>query len=33
MHLCVQLDWFPEGDTVRESTMQVDWVHEYDLGP
>ena len=33
MHLCIQLDWFPSGSgTVRESTMQVDWVREYDLG-
>ena len=29
MHLCIQLDWFPEGGTVRESTMQVDRVREY----
>ena len=34
MHLCIQLDWFPSGSgTVRESTMQVDWVREYDLEP
>jgi beta-glucanase (GH16 family) len=34
MHLCIQLDWFPSGSgTVRESTMEVDWVREYDLGP
>ena len=32
MHLCIQLDWFPSGSgTVRESTMEVDWVREYDL--
>ncbi|MBN9736137.1 MULTISPECIES: glycoside hydrolase family 16 protein [unclassified Pseudonocardia] len=31
MHLCIQLDWFPKGGSVRESTMQVDWVREYDL--
>jgi beta-glucanase (GH16 family) len=32
MHLCVQLDWFPSGSgTVQESTMEVDWVREYDL--
>jgi Glycosyl hydrolases family 16 len=32
MHLCIQLDWFPSGsDTVQESTMEVDWVREYDL--
>lgn len=29
MHLCIQLDWFPEGGTVKRSTMQVDWVREY----
>ena len=32
MHLCLQLDWFPKGGTVRRSTMQVDWVREYALG-
>jgi hypothetical protein len=32
MHLCVQLDWFPKGGSVQESTMQVDWVREYALG-
>lgn len=32
MHLCIQLDWFPEGAPVRESTMQVDWVREYGPG-
>jgi hypothetical protein len=32
MHLCIQLDWVPSGSgTVRESTMEVDWVREYDL--
>ncbi|MEJ3656995.1 glycoside hydrolase family 16 protein [Actinomycetes bacterium KLBMP 9759] len=33
MHLCVQLDWFPEDGAaaVKESTMQVDWVREYPL--
>jgi hypothetical protein len=31
MHLCIQLDWFPEGDTPKESTMQVDWVRQYAL--
>jgi hypothetical protein len=31
MHLCIQLDWFPEGDTPRESVMQVDWVRQYSL--
>jgi hypothetical protein len=29
MHLCIQLDWFPEGDTPQESTMHVDWVRQY----
>jgi hypothetical protein len=32
MHLCIQLDWFPEdGDpkNVKPSEMQVDWVKEY----
>jgi licheninase len=35
MHLCIQLDWFPnEGrGAVQESTMQVDWVKQYALGP
>jgi licheninase len=35
MHLCVQLDWFPRSarGPVRQSTMQVDWVKEYRLGP
>ncbi|OZM81576.1 glycoside hydrolase family 16 protein [Pseudonocardia sp. MH-G8] len=33
MHLCVQLDWFPEdGDgEVQESAMHVDWVKRYPL--
>lgn len=32
MHLCVQLDWFPEGSgDVQESTMQVDRVARYVL--
>ncbi|TQM06223.1 glycoside hydrolase family 16 protein [Pseudonocardia kunmingensis] len=31
MHLCIQLDWFPEGDTPQESTMHVDWVRQYSL--
>ncbi|MFR9803441.1 glycoside hydrolase family 16 protein [Pseudonocardia sp. RS010] len=32
MHLCIQLDWFPEdGDPgdVQPSEMQVDWIKEY----
>ncbi len=31
MHLCIQLDWFPEGDTPQESYMHVDWVRQYSL--
>ncbi len=31
MHLCIQLDWFPEGENPAESTMQVDWVRQYSL--
>ncbi|MBP2371167.1 glycoside hydrolase family 16 protein [Pseudonocardia parietis] len=31
MHLCIQLDWFPQGGSVQESTMQVDWVRQYTL--
>jgi beta-glucanase (GH16 family) len=36
MHLCIQLDWFPDqGDRndVQESTMQVDWVRQYPYNP
>ncbi|NMI01933.1 glycoside hydrolase family 16 protein [Pseudonocardia sp. K10HN5] len=29
MHLCIQLDWFPEGGTPEESRMEVDWVRQY----
>jgi hypothetical protein len=30
MHLCIQLDWFPEdGHDVKDSSMQVDWIKEY----
>jgi licheninase len=31
MHLCVQLDWFPEDGAgeVQESQMHVDWVKQY----
>jgi len=33
MHLCVQLDWFPQAGTpVRRSAMQVDRVRQYALG-
>ncbi|MBC8091845.1 MAG: family 16 glycosylhydrolase [Pseudonocardia sp.] len=32
MHLCIQLDWFPEGSgEVQESTMEVEWVRQYAL--
>ncbi len=31
MHLCLQLDWFPEGGAVRPSSMAVDWVRQYAL--
>ena len=31
MHLCIQLDWFPEGDTPQESYMYVDWVRQYSI--
>jgi Glycosyl hydrolases family 16 len=33
MHLCVQLDWFPQkgGGGVKPSQMQVDWVRQYPL--
>jgi licheninase len=35
MHLCIQLDWFPKAarGPVQESTMHVDWVKQYALGP
>ncbi|MDN5933899.1 MAG: glycoside hydrolase family 16 protein, partial [Pseudonocardia sp.] len=35
VHLCIQLDWFPEGPgRVQESSMEVDWVRQYALdGP
>ncbi len=30
MHLCIQLDWFPDGGgSVQESTMEIDWVRQY----
>ncbi len=29
MHLCIQLDWFPQSGTPRTSTMEVDWVRQY----
>ncbi|SFM70038.1 Beta-glucanase, GH16 family [Pseudonocardia ammonioxydans] len=32
MHLCIQLDWFPEGGgEVKPSTMEVDWVRQYPM--
>jgi hypothetical protein len=31
MHLCIQLDWFPEGDEPKQSIMEVDWVRQYSL--
>ncbi|OLT10752.1 hypothetical protein BJF78_05585 [Pseudonocardia sp. CNS-139] len=33
MHLCIQLDWFPDDavGAVRESVMHVDWVRQYAL--
>jgi hypothetical protein len=34
MHLCIQLDWFPDGaGEVRRSRMEVDWVRQYALEP
>ena len=32
MHLCIQLDWFPDGTTPKGSNMQVDWVRQYPVG-
>jgi hypothetical protein len=33
MHLCIQLDWFPEdgAGAVQESYMHVDWVKQYSI--
>ncbi len=31
MHLCIQLDWFPDGVTPKGSTLQVDWVRQYPI--
>ncbi|MFP5022634.1 glycoside hydrolase family 16 protein [Pseudonocardia phyllosphaerae] len=31
MHLCIQLDWFPEGGSPQESMMEVAWVRQYAL--
>ncbi|WP_433272629.1 glycoside hydrolase family 16 protein [Pseudonocardia xinjiangensis] len=35
MHLCIQLDWFPDSGSgpVQESSMEVDWVKQYPLPP
>lgn len=30
MHQTIQLDWFPDGTTVKASWMEVDWVRVYD---
>jgi len=34
MHLCIQLDWFPQkrDGAVKPSQMQVDWVRQYPIG-
>ncbi|MBA3724688.1 MAG: family 16 glycosylhydrolase [Candidatus Levybacteria bacterium] len=29
MHVTIQLDWFPKGGAVKQSEMQVDWIHIY----
>ena len=29
MHQTIQLDWFPDSPTTRQSSMQVDWVRFY----
>lgn len=29
MHLCIQLDWFPNGSATKPSWMDVDWVRFY----
>ena len=31
MHLTLQLDWFPKGGSVQQSTMDVDWVRYYPI--
>ena len=31
MHLTLQLDWFPKGGGVQQSTMDVDWVRYYPI--
>lgn len=30
MHQTIQLDWFPEGPTLKKSWMEIDWVRVYD---
>jgi Glycosyl hydrolases family 16 len=30
MHQTIQLDWFPDGTTLKPSWMEVDWVRVYD---
>lgn len=32
MHLCIQLDWFPDGGTPKTSTMEIAWVKQYPAG-
>ena len=32
MHLTAQLDWFPDGTTLKPSWMELDWVRVYNLG-
>lgn len=29
MHSSIQLDWFPDGSTLNQSQMQVDWIRQY----
>ena len=29
MHQTIQLDWFPDGSTTQQSSLQVDWVRDY----
>jgi beta-glucanase (GH16 family) len=30
MHQTIQLDWFPDGTTLKKSWMEIDWVRVYD---
>ncbi|SHL24942.1 Glycosyl hydrolases family 16 [Pseudonocardia thermophila] len=32
MHLCLQLDYFGDGDPVTPSSMEIDWVRQYPAG-